>query len=126
ARRDPRDLRLSADDRAEGGESGMKCAEPGCGGDVVDGYCDVCGTAPAASAPEPPATARAEPPSTARAESSPSARSARSARSGSGRSTSTRGRLGAGIVAMPRVPKGDPAAAIMTNPQVPEGSRFCG
>jgi serine/threonine-protein kinase PknG len=27
---------------------------------------------------------------------------------------------------MPRIPKGDPAAAIMTNPQVPEGSRFCG
>jgi serine/threonine-protein kinase PknG len=27
---------------------------------------------------------------------------------------------------MPRVPKGDPAAAIMVNPQVSEGSRFCG
>ena len=104
----------------------MTCAEPGCGGTVVGGYCDVCGTAPATSAPEPPSTARAEPPSTARAESSPSARSARSARSGSTRSSSTRGRLGAGIVAMPRVPKGDPAAAIMVNPQVPEGSRFCG
>jgi serine/threonine-protein kinase PknG len=105
----------------------MKCAEPGCGGNVVGGYCDVCGTAPATGAPEPPATARAaEPPSTARAESSPSARSARTARSGSTRSTSTRGRLGAGIVAIPRVPKGNPAAAIMANPQVPEGSRFCG
>ncbi|KAA0080533.1 serine/threonine protein kinase [Mycolicibacterium sp. P9-64] len=104
----------------------MTCAEPGCGGTVVGGYCDVCGTAPATAAPEPPATARAESPSTARAESSPSARSARSARSGSVRSASTRGRLGAGIVAIPRVPKGDPAAAIMANPQVPEGSRFCG
>ena len=104
----------------------MTCAEPGCGGTVVGGYCDVCGTAPAAAAPEPPATARAEPASTARAESSPSARSARSARSGSVRSASTRGRLGAGIVAIPRVPRGDPAAAIMANPQVSEGSRFCG
>jgi serine/threonine-protein kinase PknG len=104
----------------------MTCAEPGCGGTVVGGYCDVCGTAPATSAPEPPATARAEPPSTARAESSPSARSARSARTGATRSASTRGRLGAGIVAMPRVPKGDPNAAIMVNPQVPEASRFCG
>src|SRR5258707_406425 len=46
--------------------------------------------------------------------------------SGSSKSASTRGRLGAGVVAMPRIPKGDPAAAIMTNPQVPEGSRFCG
>ena len=26
----------------------MMCAEPDCGGTVVDGYCDVCGTAPAA------------------------------------------------------------------------------
>ena len=29
----------------------MRCAEPGCGGTVVDGYCDVCGTAPAPDAP---------------------------------------------------------------------------
>jgi serine/threonine-protein kinase PknG len=96
----------------------MTCAEPGCGGTIVGGYCDVCGTAPATGAPEPPATARAE--------SSPSARSARTGRSGSSKSSSARGRLGAGIVAIPRVPKGDPAAAIMTNPQVPESSRFCG
>ncbi|MHA3021968.1 tetratricopeptide repeat protein [Mycobacterium sp. BMJ-28] len=27
---------------------------------------------------------------------------------------------------MPRIPKGDPAAAIMVDPKVPEGSRFCG
>ena len=26
----------------------MKCAQPGCGGTIVDGYCDVCGLAPAA------------------------------------------------------------------------------
>jgi serine/threonine-protein kinase PknG len=97
----------------------MRCAEPGCGGSVVDGYCDVCGTAPAAGAQEPAATARSD--STAQ-----SARSARTVRSGSSRSTSTRGRLGAGVVAMPRIPRGDPAAAIMTDPQVPEGKRFCG
>jgi serine/threonine-protein kinase PknG len=40
--------------------------------------------------------------------------------------TSVRGRLGAGIVDMPRIPKGDPAAAILTDPQVPERNRFCG
>jgi serine/threonine-protein kinase PknG len=39
---------------------------------------------------------------------------------------SSRGRLGAGIVEMPRIPKGDPAAAIMKDPQVPESSRYCG
>ena len=27
---------------------------------------------------------------------------------------------------MPRIPKGDPAAAILTDPQVPEANRFCG
>ena len=39
---------------------------------------------------------------------------------------SARGRLGAGIVEMPRIPKGDPVAAILKDPQVPEGSRYCG
>ena len=28
----------------------MRCAEPGCAGTVVDGYCDVCGTAPTTGA----------------------------------------------------------------------------
>nr|WP_029114399.1 serine/threonine-protein kinase [Mycobacterium sp. URHB0044] len=97
----------------------MRCAEPGCDGTVVDGYCDVCGTAPATGVQEPAATARSE--STAR-----SAPSARTARTGSSRSSSARGRLGAGVVAMPRIPKGNPSSAIMTDPQVPEGKRFCG
>ena len=120
----------------------MNCSEPGCGGTIVDGYCDVCGSAPlpagavptSATAP-PPA---AEPAPTARssgaAKSGRSARSARSARTvstrssrtGSARSTSGRGRLGAGIVAIPRIPMGDPAAAILPDPSVPERNRFCG
>jgi serine/threonine-protein kinase PknG len=95
----------------------MKCAEPGCGGTVVDGYCDVCGTAPA------PAGTQAVSISTA--PSRPTA-SVRTARSGSSSTASGRGRLGAGIVEMPRIPKGDPAAAILSDPQVPEGSRYCG
>ena len=68
---------------------------------------------------EPPATARSN--STAR-----SAGSARTARTGSSRSGSVRGRLGAGVVEIPRIPKGDPAAAILADPKVPEGNRFCG
>jgi serine/threonine-protein kinase PknG len=95
----------------------MTCAEPGCEGTVVGGYCDVCGTAPSTAPQEPAATAAAR---------SGSARSARTGRTGSSKSGSARGRLGAGVVAMPRIPKGDPAASIMTNPQVPESSRFCG
>ena len=96
----------------------MTCAEPGCGGTVVDGYCDLCGTAPATGAPQGPATSPTRSGSTAG--------SVRTARTGSSRSASVRGRLGAGVVAIPRIPKGDPAAAIMTDPQVPEGNRFCG
>jgi serine/threonine-protein kinase PknG len=97
----------------------MKCAEPDCGGSVVDGYCDLCGTAPSTStAPQGPATSRTPSVSTAR--------STRTARSGSATGTSNRGRLGAGIVEMPRIPRGDPVAAILTDPQVPERNRFCG
>ena len=126
--RDPGDHGLPAADRAEAGDDEMTCAEPGCGGTVVDGYCDVCGTAPAAGAHG--ARGRngcaGAALATARSGSARSARSARTARTGSSKSTSSRGRLGAGIVAIPRIPRGDPAAAIMTDPQVPEGSRFCG
>ncbi|MDF2823764.1 MAG: protein kinase family protein, partial [Mycobacterium sp.] len=100
----------------------MKCAEPDCAGTIVDGYCDVCGTAPAAQPvqPAPEGTAAMAAPS------ANTARSAATARTGSTRSSSTRGRLGAGVVAVPRVPKGDPAAAILVDPQVPERNRFCG
>ena len=53
-------------------------------------------------------------------------RSVRTARTESPRSASARGRLGAGVVVIPRIPKVDPASAIMTDPQVPEVNRFCG
>jgi len=97
----------------------MKCAEPGCGGTVVDGYCDFCGTAPAPDAPaasQPVSTATA-----ASASAAPSARTAsvRTSRTGSSTKGSSRGRLGAGIVEIPRSPKGDPVAAILKDPRVP-------
>ena len=94
----------------------MKCAEIGCTGTVVDSYCDVCGTAPA--------PAKGVSTSTAPMASTP--RSRGSARTGSSKSTSARGRLGAGVVSVPPVPRGDPAKAILTDPQVPETQRFCG
>lgn len=95
----------------------MTCAELDCGGTVVDGYCDVCGTGPA---PEPSKTLT----STAPMASTP--RSRGSSRTGSSKSAGTRGRLGAGVVSVPPVPKGNPAKAILTDPQVPETQRFCG
>ncbi|MHC9293245.1 tetratricopeptide repeat protein [Mycobacterium sp. LTG2003] len=96
----------------------MKCAEAGCDGAVVDGYCDLCGTAPTnAGHQEPEPTAAA---------GSVRARQARAARAGSSRSGGGRGRLGAGVITIPPVPRGDPAAAILADPQVPERNRFCG
>ncbi|MFC9295877.1 tetratricopeptide repeat protein [Streptomyces sp. NPDC057011] len=49
-----------------------------------------------------------------------SVRSSGSAASGSGR-----GRLGAGLVTVPEVPRPDPSAAVLENPEVPERKRFC-
>ncbi|MFR9796205.1 tetratricopeptide repeat protein [Streptomyces sp. MS06] len=45
--------------------------------------------------------------------------------SGSGSSTSARGRLGAGLVEVPQVPRPDPRAMVLDDPEVPERKRFC-
>ncbi|WP_418961363.1 tetratricopeptide repeat protein [Streptomyces tritici] len=45
--------------------------------------------------------------------------------SGSSSAQSGRNRLGAGLVAIPEVPRPDPRSAVMANPEVPERKRFC-
>ncbi|OKK19852.1 serine/threonine protein kinase [Streptomyces sp. CB00455] len=45
--------------------------------------------------------------------------------SGSAPSSSGRSRLGAGLVNVPQVPRPDPSAAVLDNPEVPERKRFC-
>ncbi|NUS25990.1 MAG: protein kinase, partial [Streptomyces sp.] len=45
--------------------------------------------------------------------------------SGSGTGASTRGRLGAGLVEVPGVPRPDPREMVLENPEVPERKRFC-
>ncbi|MEV7685681.1 tetratricopeptide repeat protein [Streptomyces bungoensis] len=45
--------------------------------------------------------------------------------SGSSSGASTRGRLGAGLVSVPQVPRPDPRAMVLENPEVPERKRFC-
>ncbi|MBG0855203.1 protein kinase [Streptomyces spinoverrucosus] len=45
--------------------------------------------------------------------------------SGSTAGSSTRGRLGAGLVQVPQVPRPDPRAMVLENPEVPERKRFC-
>ncbi len=52
--------------------------------------------------------------------------SVRSAGRGSGTGSGpSRGRLGAGLVAVPEVPRPDPRTAVLENPEVPERKRFC-
>lgn len=48
----------------------------------------------------------------------------RSSRSSTG--STVRSRLGAGLVAMPEVPRPDPLTVVLKNPEVPERKRFCG
>ncbi|WP_405573382.1 serine/threonine-protein kinase PknG [Streptomyces phaeochromogenes] len=44
----------------------------------------------------------------------------------SGDSGPTRGKLGAGLVSIPAIPRPDPATSVMKNPEVPERKRYCG
>jgi serine/threonine-protein kinase PknG len=45
--------------------------------------------------------------------------------SGSSTGASSRGRLGAGLVQVPQIPRPDPRAMVLDNPEVPERKRFC-
>ncbi len=130
------------------------CARSGCAGTIApDGFCDHCGleapsVVPAFVAtgsgafttaqPVPertdsgtqgtdgthgaPGTEASTGPGTAPWTStvSPSGRSRRASTRSSGR-----GRLGAGLVEVPRVPYRDPKSAVLANPEVPEAKRFC-
>lgn len=90
------------------------CAQPGCGGTIVDGYCDICGMsgAPASTGGTAAGT-------------SAGTRGSRGTRSGRTSGRSSRGLLGAGLVEIPPVPARDPATAILANPQVAENKRYC-
>ena len=120
------------------------CAQPGCGGTIEDGYCSICGIAPAPAiaASVGSASSGASALSVGGASSgasggrgsaswsagtgtgSGSRRGTRGSRGGSGRSS--RGALGAGLVEVPPVPARDPATAVLADPRVPESKRFCG
>ncbi|MCW2944452.1 MAG: serine/threonine protein kinase [Actinoallomurus sp.] len=97
-----------------------QCTQPGCTGTVEDGYCVVCGMAPAAASAGTPSAETGSP-------TIGSTPSGRSGRTGSTRSRpSGRGMLGIGLVEVPRVPYRDPASAVRQNPEVAENRRFCG
>ena len=114
----------------------MKCAQPGCAGSVVDGYCDVCGLAPSAASGSAAVTSHTgDGPSVPTGQSGTtrlglaplgSARSAGASRP-TRRLTSTQqaSRLGAGLTQVPSVPDVDPRQALMDPPTVAEDKRFC-
>ncbi len=113
-----------------------RCRMPGCGGSIIDGYCDVCG-APA-GATEASVAAAAQPGQTTvtRASSTIGATALGSARAGATatrsskkiRDTATRlraARLGAGLTSVPPAPYKDPQDAVMKDPVIPEDKRNC-
>ncbi|MEV8548728.1 tetratricopeptide repeat protein [Streptomyces glaucescens] len=55
----------------------------------------------------------------------PTSRSVSVRSSGSTSTSSGRGRLGVGLVQVPQVPRPDPRAMVLTDPEVPERKRFC-
>ena len=104
----------------------MNCARNGCTGTIVDGYCDVCGMAPARPAPEvvpsSPALTGQPPSSALTASTLGSSRRATTGRTRAG----ARAHLGAGLVEIESVPSRDPADAVLGSAAVvPESRRFC-
>ena len=105
------------------------CGQPGCSGTIQDGFCDECGLAPAAAETTAATTPSAPSEPGLTGVTSVSGGSRRGSSRSSSRSTRTartsRGRLGAGLIVMPKVADRDPSTAIMADPQVAEHERFC-
>lgn len=113
---------------------GSTCGQPGCTGNILDGYCNVCGapaTAPASQA-EPigdatgsvaTSASRVQSAAIGSARIGGSTAATRRTRTGSRRMRTAR--LGAGLTKVPPAPPVDPAGAIMPNPSVPESRRNC-
>jgi len=94
----------------------VTCTQPGCTGQIADGYCDVCGMAPkSTTGPVSLTVARTVGSTTARARRGSTTRTAGSRRS----------QLGAGLVDVPPVPYRDPSTAVMATPEVASKRRFC-
>ncbi|GAA1888506.1 serine/threonine-protein kinase [Lapillicoccus jejuensis] len=113
---------------------GTPCPQPGCGGHLVDGFCDVCGSS-AQAVPEPAGVA--SPGSTASRASNRLASTALGSvrarqtgsratrRVGAGSQRMRSARLGAGLTTIPPVAAIDASTAVMDDPVVPEPKRFC-
>jgi serine/threonine-protein kinase PknG len=118
--------------------TGQHCTQPGCSGEIEDGYCNVCGApvephptraSPAGSGGSPASTTRTSSTGISARLSSTPIGSARGAASRPTRrlvsSTSRVQHLGAGITTVPPAPVPDPRSVVLTDPEVPEEKRFC-
>jgi serine/threonine-protein kinase PknG len=87
-----------------------RCQIPGCGGPILDGFCDQCGRP-------------ASPPRAA----SPNSDSTDAASSPQGSRDSVRGRIGGELVDLPPEPEPDPTSLVLSPDQavVPEAHRTC-
>ena len=114
---------------------GTACAQPGCTGHLLDGYCDVCGTSAETDPDAAPMTTDSASART-RASNRLASTALGSARARLGGTTSTRrvastsqrmrsARLGAGLTTIPPIPAIDASTALMAHPVVPENKRYC-
>ena len=110
----------------------MNCTQPGCSGEIADGYCNLCGMAPTPSrstAGAAPVTASGT--TQGRGSGTTQARGSNTTalrRAGSGTTrtrVSHRRSLGLGLVEVPPVPYQDPLNALMADATVTESRRFC-
>ena len=108
------------------GTAQTPCRRPGCEGHAdPDGYCDVCGfrcspTSTMATAPRYAARDGRPTPSTTATQPTTAATS-----DGTSRSSGARGDLGAGLVAVDRVPVRDATSMVLADPHVPAARRTC-
>ncbi len=113
------------------GRSQGPCPQPGCPGEIVDGYCDVCGNPPTAAPPPAPADPNAAPPAASQNLASVALGSAlvaggdRSKRPSANSMHRAFTRIGAGLTTVPPAPAVDPEQQLMKTAVVPEDKRFC-
>ncbi|HUJ64924.1 MAG TPA: serine/threonine protein kinase, partial [Acidimicrobiales bacterium] len=101
----------------------MNCLREACTGEIEDGFCNVCGLAPAPAAPSQRNAGASTPVSSSVPSRTGPGRTRRTR--GSSSTTITRGNLGAGIVSVPPTPERDPSTVVLADPQVAESKRFC-
>ncbi|HEV7805912.1 MAG TPA: tetratricopeptide repeat protein [Solirubrobacteraceae bacterium] len=110
------------------------CARSGCTGAIEAGFCDLCGLAPArddgasnGGGPEQAEVATiGRPARSGGPEATPHVPTTQRWGGSARTRTTSRPRLGAGLVEVPPVPRHDPAKAVMIDPLVAEHRRFCG